>query len=138
TVLDGTTYLIGGMIYAEDPADPAQRVPVAGATVKLKDHAHETQTDHSGRYRFSKLLPGEYTLLVTTPQGDESERQISVPPSYNIVIATPPVTEAAEATAVEAVTTDPPTPKKARAPRKRTTTSKPKSSRRTTKNDTNS
>ncbi len=51
----------------------ASRVPVAGATVKLRDASgrllDETKTDADGVYRFTGLQPGTYAVVELTPDG---------------------------------------------------------------------
>ncbi len=131
SVLAGVTYLIAGVVYATDVADDIERVPVAGATVQIKDHAHTTKTDQLGRYRFANLRPGEYTFVVTTEEGRSSERMIQVPPSYNITLTAAPTAEA-----VTPKTTTKTTAASSR--RKRTTSTKPKASRRAKKTETDS
>ncbi len=51
----------------------AERVPVAGATVRLRDASgqvlQETKTDADGVYRFTGLRPGTYAVVELTPDG---------------------------------------------------------------------
>ncbi|MCA9189016.1 MAG: carboxypeptidase regulatory-like domain-containing protein, partial [Planctomycetales bacterium] len=53
--------------------DSIEHRPVVGAVVQLYDSTgrllHKTLTDDDGRYEFVDLLPGEYTVVETTPTG---------------------------------------------------------------------
>jgi len=105
TILAEITCLIGGVIYTRTPAAQQEAegkcVPVVGATVAIKDQGRFTQTDEQGRFRFSRLKPGEYTLEVTTAEGQQSVRHIQVPPSYNIEIIREPARKTAPTKAAE-------------------------------------
>ncbi len=108
------TYIIGGVIYTtamhDAEATKGQRIPVAGATVEIQDHARVTQTDQQGRFRFANLVAGLYTLLVTTQAGAVGQREIQVPPTYDVEVKPPIVTLSTGVTPVTAVAPSPSAP----------------------------
>ena len=68
-------YLIGGRVFRAN--DPEQAV--AEAQVTLLERGLDTITDAQGRYQFSGLTEGRYTLVVTAPDLAEQRREIQVP-----------------------------------------------------------
>ena len=74
---------IGGTIHQSD--DPEQGIP--GASVTLLERGLDATTDERGRYTFSGVPAGSYTLVVLAPGVDEQRREIQVPSgSYNVGI----------------------------------------------------
>lgn len=74
---------VGGTIHQD--GDLEQGIP--GAIVTLLERALDATTDESGRYTFSGVPAGSYTLVVTVPGADEQRREIQVPSgSYDVSI----------------------------------------------------
>jgi hypothetical protein len=72
---------IGGRIHRSGDAESG----IPGVMVTLLERALDTVTDEEGRYRFSGVLPGAYTLVITAPDADEFRQQIEVPgSSYDV------------------------------------------------------
>jgi len=92
-VLAGIIYTIGSVVYKLEPnsddATKKERRPVAGATVALEDHGRITGSDAQGRFIFSNIAPGKYTLLVTTKDGLVGRQEIQVPPGYDVEVKPP-------------------------------------------------
>ncbi len=58
---------------------------VHGVTVKLEGTTFEVTTLSDGRFTFRPVIPGEYDLVATPPEGAERRRRIAVPSaSYDI------------------------------------------------------
>lgn len=60
-----------------DSATPAN--PVPGARVTMREPQLLTTTDAAGRFLFTNLLPGSYTMEVTAPGYQDAERVVQVP-----------------------------------------------------------
>ena len=74
---------IGGTIHQSD--HPEQGIP--GASVTLLERGLDATTDERGRYTFSGVPAGSYTLVVLAPGVDEQRREIQVPSgSYDVGI----------------------------------------------------
>lgn len=74
---------IGGKVYLRD--DPT--VGVSGAAVTLVERALDATTDEEGRYQFSGVPSGRYTLVVSATEMEEERREIQVPgDSYDVGI----------------------------------------------------
>ena len=66
---------IGGRIHHRD--DPSAGVPAAKVT--LVERALDTTTDLEGRYTFSGVPAGKYTLAISAPGLDERREELEVP-----------------------------------------------------------
>src|SRR5262249_6596881 len=64
---------VGGTVRKADGG------PAAGAWVVLPDSGLWTGTDGSGRFRLSKIHPGEHLVVVRTVDGGEAEATVKVP-----------------------------------------------------------
>ena len=65
--------------------------PAANAWVALPDSGLWTATDGEGRFRLSRVHPGEHRLVVRTVSGDEAEATISLPgESVDLVVGAKP------------------------------------------------
>ena len=74
---------IGGTVHQNDDLD--QGIP--GATVTLLERALDATTDDRGRFTFSGVPAGNYTLVVSAPGVDQQRRAIQVPSgSYDVNI----------------------------------------------------
>ena len=74
---------IGGTIHQN--GDPEQGIP--GASVTLLERALDATTDDRGRYTFSGVPAGSYTLVISAPGVDQQRREIQVPSgSYDVGI----------------------------------------------------
>ncbi|MEE8391935.1 MAG: carboxypeptidase regulatory-like domain-containing protein [Anaerolineae bacterium] len=74
---------IGGTVHQGDDLD--QGIP--GATVTLLERALDATTDERGRFTFSGVPEGSYTLVISAPGADEQRREIQVPSgSYDVSI----------------------------------------------------
>lgn len=68
---------VSGFVFVDDSNDgirDAGEDPIAGVTVTLIDattglQVDQTTTDASGRYEFESVLPGDYRIVETQPQG---------------------------------------------------------------------
>ncbi|MEL6141102.1 MAG: carboxypeptidase regulatory-like domain-containing protein, partial [Bacteroidota bacterium] len=67
------SYLVIGILIGQDTAlsgrisDQHTEMPLVGATIQLvgPDQQYGTVTDSNGYYRFTKVTPGRYDMLVT-------------------------------------------------------------------------
>ncbi len=76
-------FQIGGRVHQGD--DPEQGVP--GVSVTLLERALDATTDETGRYTFSGVPAGSYTLVISAPGAEEERREIQVPSgSYDVSI----------------------------------------------------
>ena len=66
---------IGGRIYRSD--DP--EAGIEGATVTLVERALDTVTDELGRFAFSGVPAGTYSMVISVPGIGEQTREIQVP-----------------------------------------------------------
>jgi hypothetical protein len=66
---------IGGRLQKRD--DPA--MGIAGARLTLVERALDTVTDEEGRYIFSGVPEGKYTLVITAPGSEERREHLEVP-----------------------------------------------------------
>ncbi len=74
---------IGGRIYQS--GDPEQGIP--GVSVTLLERALDATTDERGRYTFSGVPAGSYTLVISAPGADQQRREIQVPSeAYDVSI----------------------------------------------------
>ena len=74
---------IGGTVHQD--GDPEQGIP--GATVTLLERALDATTDERGRFTFSGVPEGSYTLVISVPGAGEQRREIQVPSgSYDVSI----------------------------------------------------
>ena len=72
---------IGGRIHSVDNIDEG----VSGASVTLLERGLDTITDDEGRYGFSGVPPGGYTLVISAPGMAERRQAIEVPgDSYDV------------------------------------------------------
>ena len=76
-------FQIGGRIHQS--GDPEQGI--SGASVTLLERALDATTDDTGRYTFSGVPAGSYTLVISAPGVEEERREIQVPSgSYDVSI----------------------------------------------------
>jgi len=88
------TFLVAGVLRGAGDDGEA----VAGARIDVEGYARSVETRAEGRFRLAEFPPGEYTLRVTPPDGEQFEHTIIVPSDgYDIVVpdaggvaATPP------------------------------------------------
>ena len=74
---------IGGTIHQGEDVEQG----ISGATVTLLERALDATTDDLGRFTFSGVPAGSYTLVVAAPGADERRREIQVPSgSYDVSI----------------------------------------------------
>ncbi len=74
---------IGGTVHQGDDLD--QGIPGAGVT--LLERGLDATTDERGRFTFSGVPEGSYTLVISAPGADEQRREIQVPSgSYDVSI----------------------------------------------------
>ena len=72
---------VRGMLY--EKGKPEQGV--AQATLVIKELGRTAETDEQGRYAFSKLSKGRYTVRIQAPQRKEREMVLTIPSkSYDI------------------------------------------------------
>lgn len=79
--------------YSDDPAPEPESIiialsgtvrnketkaPIAGVEVNLKGTARAATTDSLGRFRLGGMIPGPYTLVATTSEGTQVEREITL------------------------------------------------------------
>jgi hypothetical protein len=69
------TMQIGGRVHAAD--DPEQGLP--GVALTLLERGLDTETDAEGRYVFSGLAEGDYTLVIRPRGGQERRHRLQVP-----------------------------------------------------------
>ena len=73
---EGTPATLSGFVYSDQSNDGVRDTneqPIPGATVTLFDGSGDvvatTTSDSNGRYEFTNLLPGEYRIVETQPEG---------------------------------------------------------------------
>ena len=66
---------IGGTIHQNGDLEQG----IAGASVTLLERGLDTTTDQIGRYTFSGVPAGNYTLVVSVPGADQQQMEIQVP-----------------------------------------------------------
>lgn len=71
--------VIGGTVRSSS----ANGVSLAGIEIAIRETGLYTKTDAQGRFRFSGLLPAEYTLIARTTSGVLAEKAIRVPAPAN-------------------------------------------------------
>ena len=77
------SHQIGGRIHRRDDRESG----VSGATVTLLERALRTTTGEDGRYTFSRIPAGAYTIVVSAPGMDEQRERIEVPSgSYDVAV----------------------------------------------------
>lgn len=113
-LVDTEICMIAGIVW-QPPPPTGPRQPAAQATVQIKDSAHSTVTDSAGRFKFRRLKPGVYTLLVQAIDGATGERLIEVPPTYDVILATKP-TSVPPSMLTSNAPTAPPSPSEPAAP----------------------
>ncbi len=59
--------------------DSASRLPVVGARLRLRDTDRATVSDTAGRFVFTGVLPGDYSMYVNTPSLDSIGAVTAVP-----------------------------------------------------------
>ena len=83
TDVDELPFHIGGKLYRE--GDPEGGVPAA--TLTLLERALDVVTGSDGRYSFSGVPAGHYTLIISAPGTDDQARTLQVPSNnYDVVI----------------------------------------------------
>jgi len=76
-LIDGareSTFLIAGTVRAAD-----SEAPLVAADVTIEELGSSVETDASGRYRFSGLAAGSYTLHVTAAGFVPADMQVEIP-----------------------------------------------------------
>lgn len=73
--------IVGRVIDAES------EIPIANARVRILNTDFVTQTDEEGRFSFSDLMPGAYTLVMTHVAYDEVRRTVQVAETAEVFIA---------------------------------------------------
>ncbi|MBM3792085.1 MAG: tetratricopeptide repeat protein [Acidobacteria bacterium] len=74
-------YEIAGRILQSDGKPFAQVVPVVFLDGAYKPFSTGTRADHRGEFRFKKIAPGTYNLIVKVPRTGEIRKTIEVGPS---------------------------------------------------------
>ena len=69
-------------------SDSASGTVIAGARLRLRDTDHSATTNAAGRFEFTRLMPGDYTLLVNTPSLDSLGAVSAVPLLVSDSVAT--------------------------------------------------
>ena len=83
TAIEELPFQIGGRVHQRD--DPEKGV--AGAKVTLVERALDTTTDEDGRFAFSGVPAGKYTVAVSGPEIEERRQELEVPSeSYEIAV----------------------------------------------------
>lgn len=62
-------------------------LPISGAKISIDGYGPFTTSDHEGRFVLSSLSPGNYTLVIKSPEGKALQKSIQVPSvegSYDI------------------------------------------------------
>jgi hypothetical protein len=59
--------------------DSVSSAAIASARVRLRGTDREARTDSAGRFNFTRLMPGDYTMLVNTPSLDSVGAVTAVP-----------------------------------------------------------
>jgi hypothetical protein len=77
-----TGSVVQGLVVARDGG--GRVAPVEGAGATLEGTAYRTITDPSGRFRFSELSPGEYTLIIEHPSFGPRRDDLVVEPGTDI------------------------------------------------------
>jgi hypothetical protein len=73
--MEGSSHHVGGTIHRK--SEPESGIPDVGVT--LLERALDTVTDAKGRYQFSGVPAGIYTLVIAAPDQAEERQQITVP-----------------------------------------------------------
>ncbi len=82
---DAPLTFIGGTVTSQS----AGGSPLAGIDVSVKGSGITARTDSEGRFVLGSLPPGEYTLVVSPPDGKQKEKKISIPAkdeSYDLIV----------------------------------------------------
>ena len=80
-----TGFALSGRVALDDSPLPGAVVIVHSAAVENRMEAH-TQTASDGRFRFERLPPATYTLIVMLPSGDPDSRTIEIDGDREIAI----------------------------------------------------